>query len=586
MNPRSPLTTSRTRALSLILALALAAGLAACAGGGGTTPTIPANPANLAAQTAKNYTVALTWKASSGPQMLQRKIADGNFDSLADVTAKSDFEDFPVSDGITYTYRVTSTSGVSETTVTVPAATPNPLTVTFTADPAKSAKATLGQAGGSLSATGANGVVYTLTVPPSALLRATEITLTPISQVSNLPLSGGLLGAVRIEPEDLELYGEARLTMTKAAMRPSGTRAVAFTSANSGQEFHLLPFSAPVTSAVLRTQQQGIDDLFPLTPIKGGTYGAGAGTPQDVQNQTQRNPPTDPSAQTQQQAAAEDDDLAPLATYSQVAGWKAITLTLKELNRPSRDTLTVFREFRQWLEYLRKHSLEAEFDSNIKAHSRRQATRIRTRFDELYKQCEAGDRKVRKEMRELLYWGKLYPAVVQNLGAQWIGEAEERVKRCGIPNWEGAVSASQPEAILSGYSGSAEITYTVQDIQGDLVTYASSARNVRFNVGSDSECSASVPSAEASPKSFLQVDYGVEPARYFALFFVDVTYTIACRGNPPPPPVTISNPFPILFPSDTPRFLSNNNRLMSDSYSDASTYSSTWTLNAVPRTTP
>lgn len=554
--------------------------LVGCGDGGGSNP---ANPANLRASAVKSHTVALTWNAQSGPLLLERKMADGAFEPLAEVTGKTSFEDFPVFDDIGYTYRLTGVNGASETTVSVPAVRPNPLTVSLTPDTARSAKKTIGTSGGSLSVTGANGVSYTLTIPPNALLRDTEITLTPINQVGGLPLSGGLLGAVRIEPEDLELYGEARLTLTATPARPAGTRPVAFASANNGQEFHLIPFGAANPLAAPRKLQDE-DELAPIKPIKGGTHGVGAGTPQDVKKQTQDNPPTDPSNQSQQRAAAEEDDLAPLLTPRQLAEGKAKSLELKELNRPSRDTLAVFREFRQWLAFLRKYGLEAEFDSQIKAHSRRQANRIRTRFDELYEQCERGDRKVRREMRELLYWAKLYPALVQNLGAAWISQAEDRVKRCGIPNWEGAASASQPRGLVNGWSGSAEITYIVQDIQGDVVTYAATGRNLRLTLNSGNGCSVSVVSVEADSnpdRNVLIVDYGREPAQYSAGFFLDATYLINCGDSP----VTQRNLFGILFGFDGILTLSNENRLISGSYEmTGTTYTSTWTLNAVPRT--
>lgn len=545
----------------------------------------PDTPLALQATLSANYTVSLSWAGVTGPAVLERRVADGPFEVLAEVSGLSSFEDFPVFDDVTYSYRLRVGSQTGQASVTVPAVTPNPRSVTLTVDAAHSVAQTIGRAGGSISATGAGGVVYTLTIPPDALLKDTEITLTPVSQVGSLPLSGGLLGAVKIEPEDLAFYNYTTLTIASTSAVPSGMKAVGFASSNSGQEFHLMPLAE---AAAALSVQQDDDELAPLRPIRGGTYGAGSGTAEDVKRQIQDHPPTDQAAQTQQLGAIEDDELAPIVkiTPTQHASSWGARLTLKELGRPSGETLAVFREYRQWLEYLRKHNLEREFDAQIKAHSRRQATRISTRFDELYQQCEAGDRRVRREMNELLHWSRLYPALVQNLGAAWFSEAEDRVKLCGIPNWEGAASASQPEAIINGYQGSAELRYTVEDVDDDIVTYSVSASNVQFSMGSDDTCTVTVTEVEPNYNpnlSFLQIDFSTSPASYQAGFVVNVSHTITCGDDPPETVHYDDVPFIILFGFTREHELSNNDRLMSDSVDGGASYISTWTLIAVPR---
>ncbi len=61
----------------------------------------------------------------------------------------------------------------------------------------------IGPKGGELTVTGSNGVVYTLVVPPDALRMDVPIKLRAISALSGLPLSGGLLAGVIIEPTTL-----------------------------------------------------------------------------------------------------------------------------------------------------------------------------------------------------------------------------------------------------------------------------------------------------------------------------------------------------------------------------------------------
>ncbi|WP_020700647.1 hypothetical protein [Deinococcus apachensis] len=70
--------------------------------------------------------------------------------------------------------------------------------------------------GGTLTTTGADGTLYRLTFPPDALAEDTQITMTPLSGVGGLPLSGPLAGAVKLEPDGLKLYQPATLTITPA----------------------------------------------------------------------------------------------------------------------------------------------------------------------------------------------------------------------------------------------------------------------------------------------------------------------------------------------------------------------------------
>ena len=68
----------------------------------------------------------------------------------------------------------------------------DPLSVTPTYDAARTAVAALGPAGGSLTATGADGDTFELTIPEGALLSPQQIRMTPATAIGGLPLSGGL----------------------------------------------------------------------------------------------------------------------------------------------------------------------------------------------------------------------------------------------------------------------------------------------------------------------------------------------------------------------------------------------------------
>ena len=68
--------------------------------------------------------------------------------------------------------------------------------------------------GGVLELEGPDGTLYRLELPPGSLLSQQLITLTPLTGITNLQLSGGLKAAVQILPEGLDLVLPALLTIT------------------------------------------------------------------------------------------------------------------------------------------------------------------------------------------------------------------------------------------------------------------------------------------------------------------------------------------------------------------------------------
>jgi hypothetical protein len=73
--------------------------------------------------------------------------------------------------------------------------------------------ATIKRGGGTVQATGSNGVVYTLTVPPGALAADTTVGLYPVSTIDNLVKSGALVGGVQFTPDGTMLDFPATLTL-------------------------------------------------------------------------------------------------------------------------------------------------------------------------------------------------------------------------------------------------------------------------------------------------------------------------------------------------------------------------------------
>lgn len=74
-------------------------------------------------------------------------------------------------------------------------------------DDSRGTTATLDQAGGSLTATGADGTRFTLTVPAGALNAPTPVTLTPVATLTTSPSLGALVAGATIGPQGLIMTG-------------------------------------------------------------------------------------------------------------------------------------------------------------------------------------------------------------------------------------------------------------------------------------------------------------------------------------------------------------------------------------------
>ena len=104
-------------------------------------------------------------------------------------------------------------------------------------DSTREAFATFDSAGGSLSATGADGTQYELELPPDALGMEMSVRMTPLARVDSLPLSRGLVGAVQLEPEGLRLFLPATLHIRPP--HPLRRGIVGFSFHGPGEDFAL-----------------------------------------------------------------------------------------------------------------------------------------------------------------------------------------------------------------------------------------------------------------------------------------------------------------------------------------------------------
>jgi hypothetical protein len=90
-----------------------------------------------------------------------------------------------------------------------------------TLETATAATRTIGAAGGTISATSADGVTYDFIVPALALDDDISITMTPIASIRALPFSRGLVGGVEFQPSGLTFGPGARLVIKPPAAIPA-----------------------------------------------------------------------------------------------------------------------------------------------------------------------------------------------------------------------------------------------------------------------------------------------------------------------------------------------------------------------------
>lgn len=116
---------------------------------------------------------------------------------------------------------------------------PNPANATVTTQSANAVTATVPLTGGTLVATGADGTVFTLTIPGDALIAETTITMTPIATLTGAGISGGRPAGVQLEPEGLQLLAPATLLIAP----PEGpdVEVIGMAYHGTGQEIHRAP---------------------------------------------------------------------------------------------------------------------------------------------------------------------------------------------------------------------------------------------------------------------------------------------------------------------------------------------------------
>lgn len=101
--------------------------------------------------------------------------------------------------------------------------------------------ASIGNEGGSISATSTEGVSYTLVIPVGALTETVNIQLTPLANMGASPLNRGLVGAVTMEPSGLVFARAVTLHIDAVATPETDEILAGFILANDGSALGLRP---------------------------------------------------------------------------------------------------------------------------------------------------------------------------------------------------------------------------------------------------------------------------------------------------------------------------------------------------------
>lgn len=236
----------------------------------------------------------------------------------------------------------------------------NPIPVRFVDDSGRAAHAAIGPQGGTLSATAADGTRFELSVPAEALDFSETITMTLVLRAENLPLSGGLIGAVSLEPAGLAFYEPATLRIIPATLAP-GYQTIGFAYNGSGEQFHLRPL-APIPGAV---QLQAAEIAITMEIISIRPYGVGRGSQADIDRQLQQPAPSDPMDALDQSMLDKLRQISALGeTYDRV-----VEPNLQRAKTDVSVTDQALRQIDQWWHLVEMYGLMPRFDNQI-AHAK------------------------------------------------------------------------------------------------------------------------------------------------------------------------------------------------------------------------
>jgi hypothetical protein len=529
------------RSLSKLMALLTAGTLACSLSGAAQQMLATVTPGGAAAQTTGSVkanatspvSVELSWEPVAGASRYTIELAVAGQESLtvAQLSGnETSYEDFPAPPATELTYRVqAATSGgsvaIGSAILTTPAETPDPLVVnvsyeqnTFTiptydpnhpyVDPStflpegfdpenpdlsllqpgpKVHTQEIGPQGGTMEVTAANGVKYTLTVPPGAVPFSMLFGLTPVTSMDGSPLSGGLMGAVRIEPEGIEFSQPLVLEVTPAADAPAlpeGTVAVGFavTPQNEGSEYSFLPSQAqPVgslgprpggrlASLVSGPLAAGPLGGMRLKVVDGRVVGVDSGPASEVRNTVKNHPPSNSKDRTNSKIAAEqvEEELAPVPVRDR----EGAAIERKAAEAGSTDQfLEVLTDFQAYLDAGKTAHAEAIWDEilvNTKAMFELEKMRCFTQDG-----FRAAGVAARMSFDDSPFWSQFAARYVKKYGEKSLDDARAFAQRCKL--------SLKVDSHITYVIAAVSITYDATiDIKPLLMSYESDRQSPKY----------------------------------------------------------------------------------------------------------
>jgi hypothetical protein len=456
---------------------------------------ITAGSEDFGAEATSANSVLLIWPAAAGAEkyLLDLEMDSGEFLPVAELAAdQTSYEHIGVPEAFKLTYRLrvqtaSETSAGLTLTITTPEATPDPLSVQGaeyanitweppTPDPSDPipdpslyyppgfdpehpedfdpsslmvpvrTSGEIGPEGGRLSITTPDGITLELIIPPGALEDSTNIQLIPIETIGGLPFTGGLAGAVRIEPDGLllEVPATLRITRPDETPLPEGMVPLAFGFDGSGGEFHLQPLgpadqagSEPVAARaagrLAAPRRAGPLSEIALQQLKG--YGVGAGTAKQAAEVVKKHAPTAAEARVLQELAVAqldqlgDDDLAPILTRERLATSRLLSLAQSKDPDWSQMTVSLAQ-----LEILTNYyGKNPKLAGDLARIMDLLLDRLAKMLKENPEKCLTGDDPYAQAVARKLLGakpGSIYDTMRQKLDPQILKDVAERRKKC------------------------------------------------------------------------------------------------------------------------------------------------------------
>lgn len=132
--------------------------------------------------------------------------------------------------------------------------------------------------GGTITATGSNGAIYTLMVPPDAIDSNVQIAIYPVSSITGYPLAGNVKAGVHLGPEGLTLLAPVSLTI-ELPNDPDAKSIAAIASGKNAEGFHAYPAlveGRKITFTITHFSQYTIGDATLQTLIDMPTDNVGS----------------------------------------------------------------------------------------------------------------------------------------------------------------------------------------------------------------------------------------------------------------------------------------------------------------------